>query len=109
MTKYEKTALKVLGQREMLYKLQCKITQRFIEHTLPIKQIELQRFMVELLQDLARLDKELSVRSNLSAKDLAEYDRYNTLFEQYKVGYDKTMQAVQQSFDFGTLEVIDYD
>ena len=107
MTKYEKVALKVLGQREMLYKLQCKITQRFIDHSLPIKQIELHKFMIELLQDLLKLENELSVRSNLSVKDLAEYDSFNTLFEQYKIKYEKTMQAVQQSFDFGTLKIKD--
>ena len=100
MTNYEKLALRVLGQKEMLYKLQTKITNRFINLSQPIKQNELHNFMIELLQDIKQLDNKFNVRLHLKTNDLIEYDSYDYLFEHYKINYENRLKIEQQSFNF---------
>ena len=103
MTNYEKLALRVLGQKEMLYKLQTKITNRFINLSQPIKQNELHNFMIELLQEIKQLDNKFNVRLHLKTNDLIEYDSFDYLFEHYKINYKQAHEIEQQSFDFGEL------
>lgn len=103
MTNYEKLALRVLGQKEMLYKLQTKITNRFINLSQPIKQNELNNFMIELLQEIKQLDNKFNVRLHLKTNDLIEYDSFDYLFEHYKINYKQAHEIEQQSFDFGEL------
>ena len=103
MTNYEKLALRVLGQKEMLYKLQSKLTKRFMQLSLPIKQNELHNFIIELLQEIKQLDNKFNVRLHLKNKDLMEYNSFDYLFEHYKINYKQAHEIEQQSFDFGEL------
>ena len=103
MNKNEKYALRVLGQREMLYKMQSLIAKRFMKYAYPMRQVELTRFVEDLCKDLLILDNKFSVQSNLSQSDLLEYKLFDSLFEQFNVKCAKSETALQVRFDFGEL------
>lgn len=106
MRNNERLALRVLGQKEMLYKLHSTIMARFRDFSMPIRQRELHKFMQDLLQDIQRLEHKFSVRSNLCMSDLAEYDGFDNLLDKYAKQSAQGEQAFQQLFDFGKLETI---
>lgn len=107
MKKNEKMALRVLGQREMLYKMQSLIAQRFMHYSYPIKQCEINRFVSDLCADLNRLEGKFCVQQNLNADDLREYHSYDALFNAFADKQARAESAMQVRFDFGALEDID--
>lgn len=106
MRNNERLALRVLGQKEMLYKMQSLLVNRFKDYSMPIRQRELHKFMQDLLADIQRLEKQFSVRSTLPRNELIEYDGYNNILDKYFLQSAHREQCFQQLFDFGKLETI---
>ncbi len=91
----ERNALRLLGQRDMLYKVITTLAERRKRITIPFRYNEINDLLGKMVQDLERQENKQQVREYLTTREQLEYDNYTTSFARYAVKHVQNIEYAQ--------------
>ena len=91
----ERNALRLLGQRDMLYKVITTLAERRKRITLPLRQNEVNELFSKILHDLEQQENKQQVRAYLTTREQLEFDNYTTSFDRFAVKHEQNIEYAQ--------------
>ena len=91
----ERNALRILGQRDMLYKVINALATRRKRITIPLRYNEINELLSKLAQDLKRQESKQQVREYLTPREQLEFDNYTISFARFAVKHEQNIEYAQ--------------
>lgn len=91
----ERNALRLLGQRDMLFKVIAALAERRKRITIPLHYNEISDLLSKMVQDLELQENKQQVRAYLTTREQLEFDNYTTSFARFAVKHKQNIEYAQ--------------